>query len=379
MVLPFKMNILDICHTLSIMSREDTSQIVEQGDIFFFYRPKVGTEEVSSGEDVQRFYMVTAPEEEKDSKYRLFILGRKQMPEIIEGKSTSEERNWALNTLTTNNPEDIRKELTAAEYETETRGKRRMAAATPAGEGKYSIVKHDNHTELAYVLELPEQPGPTQKEFEINKEASYIVSVKNPDIQIPGFKAFEKRKPQYPERIKKEFGDRRWINVEDPKLLDYENTQLLLIGARKKDVEEELGINLNEEKETANTAEIFRELKIRKDQVPLKPLLKGEFPGKGEQQPMAAEVKQLSKEEAPGRGGKVGGKVAATRAPSAAAIAKLLSGVNFPKRKNELIVHAEANKTKIEAAEEVIQVIRELPERTYSNMADVEKAVAEVR
>jgi len=228
-------------------------------------------------------------------------------------------------------------------------------------------------------LELPEVPGPIQREFEIKKEASYIMSVKNPDIQISGFKAFEKRTPQYPESLKKEFGDRRWINIEDPKLLDYENTQLLLIGARKKDVEEELGIDLNEEKETANTAELFRELKIRKDQVPLKPLLKGEFPGKGEQQPMAAEVKQLSREEVPGRGGKVGGKAAATRAPSAAAIAKLLSGVDFPKRKNELIGHAEANKAKVEAAEEVIQVIRELPERTYSNMADVEKAVAEVR
>src|SRR5215210_8099084 len=96
------------------MSGEDTSQIVEQGDIFFFYRPKVGTEEVSSTEDVQRFYMVTASEENKNSKYRLFILGRKKLPEIVEGKSMSEERNWALNTLTTNNPEDIRKELLAA-------------------------------------------------------------------------------------------------------------------------------------------------------------------------------------------------------------------------------------------------------------------------
>jgi len=360
------------------MSREDKSKTVEQGDIFFFYRPKVGTEEVSNIGDIQRFYMVTVPET-KDRKYRLFVLGRKQLPEIIGGKSTSEERNWALNTLTTNNPDDIRKELIAVEYETETRGKRRMAAATPAGEGKYSIVKHDNHTELAYVLELPEIPGPTQKEFEINKEASYIVSVKNPDIQIPGFKAFEKRKPQYPERIKKEFGDRRWINVEDPELLNYENTQMLLIGARKKAVQEELGIDLNEEKETANTADLFRELKIRKDQVPLKSLLKGEFPGKEEHQPMAAEVKQLSREEAPGKGGKVGGKAAATRAPSAAAIAKILSGADFPKKKNDLIKYAETNKSKVEAAEEVIQVIKDLPDKTYNNMADVEKAVAEVR
>jgi hypothetical protein len=155
---------------------------------------------------------------------------------------------------------------------------------------------------------------------------------------------------------------------------------MLLIGARKKSVQEELGIDLDEEEETANTAELFRKIKIRKDQVPLKSLLKGEFPSKAEQQPMAAEVKHLSREETPGRGGKVGGKVAAARAPSAAAIAKILSGADFPMKKNELIEYAETNKSKVEAVkEEVIQVIRELPERTYSNMADVEKTVSEVR
>src|SRR5919109_1118399 len=189
------------------MAREEKSHIIEQGDIFFFYRPKVGTEEVSGTEDVQRFYMVTAPEG-KHSKYRLFILGRKQLPEIVEGKSTSEERNWALNILTTNNSEDIRRELLAAEYETETRGMRRVAPAAPAGEGKYSIVKHDNHTELAYALELPEVPGPTQREFEIKNEASYIVSVKNPDISVKGFAAFSSaRKPEYSKNLQEKFGN----------------------------------------------------------------------------------------------------------------------------------------------------------------------------
>src|SRR5919198_4866728 len=137
------------------MSKREKSPLIEEGDIFFFYRPKVGAEEVTGAEDVQRFYMVTAPEE-KGAKYRLFVLGQKQLPEIVEGKTTSEERNWALNVLTSSNPEDIRKELLAAEYETETRGRRRVATAAPAGEGKYTIVKHDNHTELAYTLELPE-------------------------------------------------------------------------------------------------------------------------------------------------------------------------------------------------------------------------------
>jgi hypothetical protein len=153
---------------------------------------------------------------------------------------------------------------------------------------------------------------------------------------------------------------------------------VLLVGARKKDVQEELDIDLNEEKETANTAELFKELKVRREQVPLKPLLEGRFPQKGEQ-PMATEVKHLSREEAPGRGGKIGGKAAAARAPSAAAIAKILGGIDFPKKKNHLIEYAETNKSKVEAAEEIIQVIRELPDRTYNNMADVEKSVAEVR
>ena len=142
--------------TTTTMTVARTSQVLEEGDIFFFYRPRVGTEEVDDIEDIQRFYMITAPE---DGRYRLFIVGQKRLPEIVEGKSTSEERNWALNILTTDNPEDIRKEFLPAEYETETRGRRRLAAAIPAGEGKYAIVKHDNHTELAYVLELPKVPG----------------------------------------------------------------------------------------------------------------------------------------------------------------------------------------------------------------------------
>jgi hypothetical protein len=76
------------------MVKEDNkeSEIIEQGDIFFFYRPKVDTEEVKGIEDIQRFYMVITPEEKKDDIYRLFLIGQKQLPEIVEGKSTSEEK-----------------------------------------------------------------------------------------------------------------------------------------------------------------------------------------------------------------------------------------------------------------------------------------------
>jgi hypothetical protein len=374
------------------MVKEDNSdkesQIIEHGDIFFFYRPKVGTEEVEDIGDVQRFYMITSSDDgysgragkRKETIYRLFLIGQKQLPEIIEGKSTSKERNWALNTLTTSNPDDIHKELAAAEYTTETRGKRRIAAAIPAGEGKYSIVKHAGHTELAYLLELSEQPGPTQKEFEIRKEASYIVSVKNPNISVPGFAAFSSRKkPEYPGHLIKKFGDRRWISIDDPELLNYENIQLLLIGARKKDVEEELGIDIDEQNETENSADIFKDLKIKKEQIPLKPLLKGRFP-EAEEIPMTQEVKQLSPEEAPGViGGKIGGKAAITRGYSAAAITKVLSGIEFPKDKNKVIDYAEKNKTELDEAEQVINTLKEIPDKTYHNMAEVEKALGTIR
>lgn len=354
----------------------DKSKIIEQGDIFFFYRPKVDTEEVEDLGDVQRFYMITAPDD--NTKYRLFLIGQKQLPEIVEGKSTSEEKNWALNILTTSNPKDIQKELMPAEYTTQTRGKRRLAAAVPAGEGKYVIVKHDNHTELAYVLELPETPGPTQREFEIKKEASYIISVKNPDVKVPGFVASEKN-PEYPNTLKEKFVDKRWINVEEPDFLNYENTQLLLIGARKKNVEEELGIDIDEEKETERSADLFKELKVRKEQIPLKPLLKGKFPGK-EEVPLSQEVKQLSKEEYPGaKGGKIGGRAAATKSSSAAAIAKMLSGIEFPKNKNELVECAKENKDKVDNAELVINTVRELPTKTYRSIIDVQKALAKIR
>ena len=359
-----------------VRTTNDKSKIIEQGDIFFFYRPKVDTEEVEDLKDVQRFYMITAPQD--NTRYRLFLIGQKQLPEIVEGKSTSEEKNWALHILTTSNSKDIQKELMPAEYTTETRGKRRLAAAVPAGEGKYVIAKHDNHTEFVYVLELPETPGPTQREFEIKKEASYIISLKNPDVKVPGFVASEKN-PEYPKTLKEKFGDKRWINVEEPDFLNYENTQLLLIGARKKNVEEELGIDIDEEKETEKSADLFKELKVRKDQVPLKPLLKGKFPSK-EEVPLSQEVKQLSKEEYPGaKGGKIGGRVAATKSSSAAAIAKMLSGTEFPKNKNELIECAKENKDKVDNAELVINIVRELPTKTYRSMIDVQKALAKIR
>src|SRR6188472_2055970 len=64
---------------------------------------------------------------------------------------------------------ELTKELFSDEF-------RKGDAARPVGEGKYAIVKHQNHAELAYILEMPKEPGEAQRELGIEKEASYIVS-----------------------------------------------------------------------------------------------------------------------------------------------------------------------------------------------------------
>lgn len=374
---------------------DHNDRVIESGDIFFFYRPKVDSNEVKDIDDVQRFYMITSREtgsknnhKNKVKNYRLFMLGSKKMPEIIEGKSSLEERNWALNILCSSNPEEIHNELLAAEYSTKTRGKRRLAAAQPVGEGKYFIIIHDSHSELAYLLEIPTVPGPSQAEFEIKKEASYIVSVKNPEIFISGYEAFSKkdeRKPVYPKHIRDKFGEKkRWINVDDPEILDYENTQLLLIGARKRNIEEELGIEIDEEKESRNSADIFKKLKIKKEEIPLQPFLKGIFP-KEDEIPMARGIKENSSEKAPGvKGGQKGGKVAAAKASSSAAVAKMLSGIDLPRNKNEILKFVNNKNKKNKSTQdsnknEILEILNELPERTYHKITDIEKEVGKLR
>src|SRR5919204_5804646 len=114
-------------------------ETLEQGDIFFFYRPRVETTEVRGREDIQRFFMLLAPETD-GARYRLFVIGRKKLPEVRPGEAHPEERNWALNVHTSDDPDAIRADLAAKHYATATRGERTVGAAQPLGEGRYQLL-----------------------------------------------------------------------------------------------------------------------------------------------------------------------------------------------------------------------------------------------
>jgi hypothetical protein len=66
--------------------------------------------------------------------------------------------------------------------------------------------------------------------------------------------------------------------TRNTKFIDYLNAQIILIGAREgRDViKSEIGIEI-EEDESHQPADIFNKLKVRKDQVPIKPLTEGKL------------------------------------------------------------------------------------------------------
>lgn len=134
------------------MSKHENVKILEQGDIFFFYRPKVNSKEIKSIDDIRRFYMVLCPEDEqkiidnntnndtttKDKKlYRLFVIGKKSLPEIRKTEARSSERFWAQVGGIFYDPKKLGEDLASEEF-------RKGDAARPVGEGKYAIIEHQN-------------------------------------------------------------------------------------------------------------------------------------------------------------------------------------------------------------------------------------------
>src|SRR5829696_2267278 len=127
------------------------SQILEWGDAYFLYRPRVDVDEVTALDDVQRVFF-----------------GRKRLPD-----PSSHEREWAFVAEVTDDPEELR-----GKVEEEPR-------ARLAGAGRYAIVDHGGHTHLVYALAEPRRRGRIQRELNLRPQASYVVAGRNPDAPAP--------------------------------------------------------------------------------------------------------------------------------------------------------------------------------------------------
>ena len=251
-------------------SDHEDAEIIEQGDIFFFYRPKVEEHEPDGIEDVQRFHIVLRPE--GGEPIRLMTIGRKRLPDVDD-----HERVWGFVDKVARSAKEIEAELREKRYRTKTRGERTRPAARPAGEGVYALVRDEHKLFLAYELELPREPGgAVQRELNIPRAASFALSIKNPEKGAPanvGLRAEDEAR--YPKRLQQEFRGRRFA-TEDVHLLDYNGAEFVLVGARL-DPERELGVDLEAEAERGETADLVRKLRIKRGEHPIEPLLEGEW------------------------------------------------------------------------------------------------------
>jgi len=186
------------------------------------------------------------------------------------------ERVWGFVETIAKDAKAVEKGLRREDYETETRGEQTQPAARPAGEGVYAITAEDGQMHLSYDLELPDERGDVQAAFNIEPQASYALSVKNPEKGQPEVAGLSpERKAEYPKDMQEKFRDRRW-DREHPVLLDWEGAEFVLVGARR-NPEQAYGVDLKAEDEDYRSADARRRLGLVKSRHPVAPLLEGDW------------------------------------------------------------------------------------------------------
>ncbi|GAA2596131.1 hypothetical protein GCM10010399_28390 [Dactylosporangium fulvum] len=255
--------------------RERAAVRLEAGDLSFFYRPRVDDDLVASVDEVQRLLLVLRPW--TGHAVRLLVVGRKRLPDV-----SAHERAWCFVDRVVARPKELREALDERRYMTKTRGERVQPPARPAGEGEYTIARHDDHTHFAYALELPERPGPVQRDLNIETQAGFIVAVRNPRTPAPqgvgrAWTRAGRKGPELSPALLARFGGRRFSPLDPPVFLDHEGVELVLVGASRDDVEE-LGLHPGDrDAESAARGALLEELRIERRQHLLEPLLAGEW------------------------------------------------------------------------------------------------------
>jgi hypothetical protein len=186
-----------------------TAQVLERGDIYFAYRPKIEEQTARRPEDVARLYMILSPRDKRS--YRLVIIGEKRLPPVNRG---ADRKIWGFVEKVAGRAEEVEDELDPETYRTKTHGKRRLPAARPAGEGVYALPRHGDHTHLAYAIELPSKPGEVQRALNIVEQGSYLIAVKNPEGPSTGGTGLdETRRAVFPKHLQERFHGHRFISV----------------------------------------------------------------------------------------------------------------------------------------------------------------------
>ncbi|KAL8851104.1 MAG: hypothetical protein Q9221_004000 [Calogaya cf. arnoldii] len=222
----------DAVETTSKREESTPSSILEKGVIYFFFRGRVGINEPSHVNDIARSYIILRPLPHGaklgdgpigDAGHnRMLALPKKVLP------VSPKDRFMTFVEKTNVTMEEIKNSLSSSDYMTKTAGSRHTPAAAPIGEGVYAITSTGRETHLAYILTIPSELSEIQDDVGLKQRGSFVTSAKNPETAAPAGASLPKG-AEYPKEILDEFRGRGWMPLE-PKLLDYENAQFLIIG-----------------------------------------------------------------------------------------------------------------------------------------------------
>ncbi|MCJ1449494.1 MAG: hypothetical protein MMC23_010014 [Stictis urceolatum] len=244
-------------------ARDDSmpDSVLEKGLIYFFFRGRVGIDEPSATDDVARSYIVLRPiplgaaiesghVDPECASYRVLALPKKIFPgsardqfmligNCIVGpavvkfgdqdKSIANVRKLFVEHAAVDARTIKERVLNSADYTTKTAGVRHTPSAKPIGEGVYAFVKTEKDTRLAYMLTLPEELGEVHHDMRLHEKGSFICSAKNPQYGGPSNASLPEG-ASFSREILDEFRSRRWAPLQ-PRMLDYKNAQILLIGS----------------------------------------------------------------------------------------------------------------------------------------------------
>lgn len=179
--------------------------ILEKGNIFFFYRHRVNGAGAHGIDDVARSFIVlrpaspvTAPDVKNSSfglgaTFRLLVVPKKVLPKSggVKEMGFVEKAQVTLKEL----QETF---IAGFDYETRTHGARTMPEAKLYAKGVYTITSTHQGSYLAYILTDPKKLGPVQEDFGLQERGSWIVQSKNPKVFSPPSVSLPDS-PDYPE------------------------------------------------------------------------------------------------------------------------------------------------------------------------------------
>lgn len=232
-----------------------TIDVLERGAAYFLYRPAVAGAPPHGVADVGRFYLVLRPDGRDEA--RILVIGHKKLPDA----HAPDQRFWGF-VDAVGAPDALAPAL---------------AGSRPAGEGAYALVRHQGHVHLAYALALPARPGEVQAALNIAPEASYLLVAKNPKASAPPAIGLDQgRKAELPAALQARFGDRRFMALDPPDLLDHAGLEVLLL-TRDHDLGDELAAELGAVEVACRPEDVLAALRLAAAETPVAPLVGGEW------------------------------------------------------------------------------------------------------